>query len=109
MSFLATDVLQRLIAHPPLAQTLKFTQVQTFLDLTHRIWPEIVGKRGILPEILPEPSAAFLSSVLGLSPTLITLCWTAFSDLAAVYHAADPAQPLDNAFRIHGHKNRIGI
>ncbi|KAJ6561919.1 hypothetical protein B0H19DRAFT_1143016 [Mycena capillaripes] len=108
MPVLATDILTRLLAHPTLAQTLQFTQVQRFLEFTRRIWPEIVSKTGAVPTVLPPHTAAFLSSVLSLSPELITLSWLAFGDMAATFYNDPIAVSLDDAFRLHSNDHHIG-
>jgi hypothetical protein len=109
MPVLAFDILTRLVAHPSLAESLQFTQVQRFLEFTRRIWPEIVGKNGVAPDILPSHTAIFLSSVLGLSPELVALSWVTFSDMAAVFHTDPIPLQLDDAFRLHGNDNKISM
>jgi hypothetical protein len=109
MPLLAVDILVRLVAHPSLTKTLQFTQVQRFLEFTRRIWPEIVGKKGVVPDILPSHTAAFLSAVLGLSMEQTALSWIAFSDMSAVFQTDPIPLQLDDAFRLHDNDNRIGI
>ncbi|KAJ7623919.1 hypothetical protein DFH06DRAFT_1340239 [Mycena polygramma] len=108
MPVLAVDILSRLVAHKRLAETLQFTEVQRFLEFTHRIWPEIVDKAGRIPVLLPLHAAAFLSSVLSLPPDIIALSWLAFSDMAATLQNDPIPASLDDAFRIHGNDHRIG-
>ncbi|KAJ6595275.1 hypothetical protein B0H10DRAFT_1960552 [Mycena sp. CBHHK59/15] len=108
MPVLAVDILARLVAHSSLGKTLQFTQVQRFLEFTRRMWPEIVGKTGGMPVVLPPHPAAFLLSVLSLPPDIIALSWLVFSDIAATFHQ-DPIPPsLDDGFRLHGDDHRIG-
>lgn len=68
MTFLAVQILQRLLAHDFLSSTLRFTHVQRFLELTRRMWPEIVGQKQIVPDVLPVAPAGFLSAALVLPP-----------------------------------------
>ncbi|KAJ7076951.1 hypothetical protein C8R43DRAFT_966144 [Mycena crocata] len=109
MAFLAVDILTRLLAHPSLATTLQFQQVQRFLEFTRRIWPEIVGKSGVLPA-LPAHPAAFLSAVLQLPPEIIALSWVAFSDIADSFQQdPGPVPPsIDDSFRLHADNHQIG-
>lgn len=108
MPVLAVDVLSRLIAHPTLAKTLQFQQVQRLLEFTRRIWPEIVGNTGVVPVLLPPHATAFLSSVLRLPHDIIALSWLAFSDVAASLQQ-DPVEPsLNDEFCLHTNDHRIG-
>jgi hypothetical protein len=107
MPLLAVEILTRLLAHPLLAQSLQFTQIQRFLEFTRRLWPEIVSKTGGVPTVLPPHVAAFLSSVLSLSPELITLSWLAFGDMAATFYHDPTPVSLDDAFRLHSNDHHI--
>ncbi|KAJ7778015.1 hypothetical protein DFH07DRAFT_766229 [Mycena maculata] len=102
MTFLAVDILTRLVAHPSLAQNLKFTEIQRF---RHRIWPEIVGKSSILPVVIPPHAAGLLLTVLNLRPDIIALSWLAFSDFAESYHINPP---LGDGFQLHAVDHKIG-
>ncbi|KAJ6456578.1 hypothetical protein DFH09DRAFT_1297458, partial [Mycena vulgaris] len=101
MAVLAADILTRLLAHPPLAKTLQFQQIQRFLEFTRHIWPEIVGKSGVCPVSLPPHPAAFLSSMLELPLHIISLSWLAFSDFAAIFQQDPVAPSLEDGFRLH--------
>lgn len=106
---LARDVLTRLMAHPSLCDTLSWTQIQLFIRISYRIWPEIVGSSTASPLLLPLNICEFLSSVLNLEFDLVQLCWTAFGDMVpnlddGVAHTKD-----DDLFRIHGHEYQIGV
>ena len=81
MGPLAAQVLECLMTHARLHETLTWPQVQRFLDFTHRILPEIRGSSESLPLILPPHTCGFLAMVVSLDQSLIQLCWTAFSDL----------------------------
>ena len=110
MPMLASDILWRLEANPPLASVLEFSHVQRFLDVTVRIWPDIVGRGGV-PVALPRAPTAFLSAMLQLPPDIITLAWAAFGDAAAELHASQteaPAASINDEFRLHGWDHGIG-
>jgi hypothetical protein len=79
-SILARSVLEHLLAHPSLLQNLQFHQVQRFLELTCRIWAEVVSPSHPRTLTLPTPVASFLSAVLNLETELIDLTWRAFAD-----------------------------
>ncbi|KAF7364569.1 hypothetical protein MVEN_00325900 [Mycena venus] len=107
MPALAIDILNRLVAHPKLAQTLQLQQIQRLLEFTRRIWPEIVGQTGVVPVVLPPQVVAFLSPVLRLPHDIIALSWLAFSDIAAAFQQ-DPIEPsLDDEFRLHANDHQI--
>ncbi|KAJ6452367.1 hypothetical protein DFH09DRAFT_1509552 [Mycena vulgaris] len=108
MAVLAVQILQRLLQHQELAATLQFTQVQRFLDFTKRLWPEILSKDGSIPIKLPPHISAFLSSVLGLQPSIVELSWVAFSDIAATFQQDPASQSMDDGFRLHGHEAKLG-
>jgi hypothetical protein len=105
---LATDILMRLEANPPLAHVLELTHVQRFLELTVRMWPDIVDENGAPPVVLPSQPAAFLSAVLELPPDIITLSWLAFADAAAALEKEPPVGSVDDAFRLHGRDHGMG-
>ncbi|KAJ7266509.1 hypothetical protein C8J57DRAFT_1617471 [Mycena rebaudengoi] len=108
MALLAVPILEHLLAHPRLAETLQFTQVQRFLEFTKRIWAEIVAKDQIVPTILPPHIRDFLVSVLILEPSLVELCWLAFSDLATTFQQDLSPASLDDGFRMHANEHCIG-
>jgi hypothetical protein len=107
---LGTHVLERLLAHPSLRDTLTWPQVQRFLDFSHRILPEIKGpsNSAVLPLQLPPHVCGFLSVVLELEQSLVQLCWTAFGDMVVVLDD-DAALSRDDIFRVHGHEFQIGL
>jgi hypothetical protein len=80
---LGIHVLERLILHPPLHDTLTWPQVQRFLDFSQRILPEIKGSSNLekLPLHLPSHVCGFLSAALELKQSLVQLCWAAFGDM----------------------------
>jgi hypothetical protein len=108
MLVLAVEILNHLVVHPQLIETLQFQQVQCFLEFTERIWPEIVGKSGVILVTLPAHPASFLSSVLVLAPEIIALSWLAFSDIAATLQQEVAEPSLDDGFRVHGNDHQIG-
>jgi hypothetical protein len=107
---LASEVLERLKAQPSLNRTLTFTQVEGFLRMTRKIWPEITsGHKSTtqaLPVSLPSNACNFIAAVLGLDSDLTQLCWITFRDFAAPLdtHATSD----DDLFRIHGQDHQVG-
>lgn len=105
----AREILERLLNHASLSDNLTWVQLQSFIRLTKRIWPEIINGRrnNTLPEVLPLNITKFLSSVLQLDHNLVQLCWIAFHDMIETLdleiHVAD-----DDMFRLHGLENKIG-
>ena len=57
-------ILRRLETYPSLAENLKYTQVEQFLQLVRRLWPEIVPSQSSQPIILPTHIIVFLAAVL---------------------------------------------
>ncbi|KAJ6621201.1 hypothetical protein B0H10DRAFT_1945562 [Mycena sp. CBHHK59/15] len=104
---LAVQILERLLAHPSLKDNLQFGQIQRFLELTHRIWVEIVPPSKAQPVTLSLNIEGFLSAVLNLEPNIIQLTWHAFGDLAESSYN-NPAQPsLDDSFHLHAQEFKI--
>jgi hypothetical protein len=108
MAPLGRQVLERLLTHPSLRDTLTWPQVQRFLDFAHRILPEIQGSFKALPLALPPHVCGFLGVVSGLEESLIQLCWTAFSDMILLLEGEVSAMSDDDLFRVHGHEFAIG-
>ncbi|KAJ6498215.1 hypothetical protein DFH09DRAFT_1336765 [Mycena vulgaris] len=104
---LAIQVLERLLSHDSLKQHLQFVHIQRFLELTSRIWPEIVPPGQPQPLSLPPKVAGFLASVLNLDTSVIQLTWHAFSDLAEENHIDPSHTSLDDTFRIHARPYQI--
>ncbi|KAJ7273897.1 hypothetical protein C8J57DRAFT_1224805 [Mycena rebaudengoi] len=87
---------------------VQFGQLQRFIEITRRIWLEIVPPGTSRPISLPVHVAGFLSSVLKLPSEIVQLSWHAFADLAEALFL-DPGQPsLDDNFRLHAHDYKIG-
>ena len=105
---LGSVVLERLLAHPSLRDTLTWTQVLRFIRFSHRLWPEISGFSTSLPQLLPPEICGFLSSVLGLENNLVQLCWTAFGDMISLLEPGPNHVQDDDMFRVHGHEHGIG-
>lgn len=103
----ALEVLRRLQTYPSLANNLQFSQVQRFLDLVKRLWPEIVPPQCSRPVILPDAITGFLSSVLSLDVTLVHLSWHAFGDLGESFYCDVPPS-IDDDFRLHGQEYKLG-
>ncbi|KAJ6542571.1 hypothetical protein B0H19DRAFT_1170950 [Mycena capillaripes] len=108
-SVASRKILERLVQHPTLLANLKWIQLQRFIRITKRIWPEIINehKNNLLPELLPKNISQFLVSVLQLDHGHVQLCWIAFHDiierLELEINVAD-----DDLFRLHGLENKIG-
>jgi hypothetical protein len=107
MAPLGRDVLERLLAHPSLYESLTWVQVQRFLDFSRRILPEIQQSSSTLPLVLPQHAAGFLAVVLGVEKSRVQLCWTAFSDMIPTLDTAEQTS-ADDLFRVHGHDFHIG-
>lgn len=106
---LSRDVLERLLAHPSLQDSLTWTQVQRFIRFTGKLWHEILGTSSTPPPLLPQNICGFLSSVLDLEGARVQLCWTAFGDMILSL-IDDPRHiPDDDLFRIHGHEFHLGL
>lgn len=92
-------MLERLVSHPSLRDTLTWPQVQRFLDFSQRILPEIQGSSNSekLPLQLLSHACGFLSVVLELEQSLVQLCWTAFADMLVVLED-DTALSCDDIF-----------
>jgi hypothetical protein len=113
MPIRAADIFKWLADHPSLLNNLEFNQVNRFLCFTSRLWLEIVprnsGTIGPSPLVLPPHVSAFLSGVLSLTPTMISLCWITFSDIAAKMQS-EPLRMSDNdIFCLHGEQHQIGM
>ncbi|KIM76724.1 hypothetical protein PILCRDRAFT_77520 [Piloderma croceum F 1598] len=108
MAPLGRQVLECLLAHPSLRDTLTWPQVQRFLDFARRILPEIRGSFEALPLALPPHVCGFLGVMLSLEESLIQLCWTAFSDMILLLEGEVSAMSDDDLFRVHGHEFAIG-
>jgi hypothetical protein len=106
---LAQEVLARLFLLPQsLRDILQWAQVQRFLRICRKIWPEIVRENSKEPPpVIPSASCGFLASVLGLSQEQIQQCWSAFAPLISRLQPDEISD--DDIFRIHGHKYGIGI
>jgi hypothetical protein len=113
MPILAADIFKRLADHPSLLNSLEFNQVNRFLHFTGRLWLEIVprngGTIGPSPLVLPPHVSAFLSGVLSLTPSMISLCWIAFSDIATKMQSEPSGMSDDDIFRLHGEQHQIGM
>jgi hypothetical protein len=108
MSLLAREVLECLAANPLLYESLTWQQIHRFLNLSRKIWPEIIGTSNLPPNNLPLHASRFLASVLGLDEATVQLCWTTFRELILRFEEAGAAINEDDSFRIHGHENMIG-
>jgi hypothetical protein len=106
---LGRDVLERLLAHPSLRDTLTWTQVQRFIRLSRRLWPEILGTSASPPQLLPQNICGFLSSVLSLEFDLVQLSWTAFCDMVPSLELGPNHIQDDDMFRVHGHEFGVGM
>lgn len=95
------EIVQRVLAHESLVNTLQIHQLLTFLEHTRRLLPDIVGTSGVLPLTLPAHPAAFLSAQLGLPPAIVALSWIAFSDII-VKVGDSPFTSFEDGFRAHG-------
>ncbi|KAJ7126519.1 hypothetical protein C8R43DRAFT_1134848 [Mycena crocata] len=103
----ALEILRRLELHRSLAENLQYKQIQRFLELIQRLWPEIVPPQSLAPVILPQPIVQFLASVLNLEIGLVHLLWHAFGDLGQSFFCDD--QPsINDSFRVHGHEHELG-
>ncbi|KAJ7227497.1 hypothetical protein GGX14DRAFT_347217 [Mycena pura] len=101
------EILRRLETYPSLAKNLKYTQVEQFLQLVRRLWPEIVPPQCSQPIILSTHIIEFLAAVLQIDAALVHLSWHAFGDLGQSFFC-EPVQSIDDTFRIHGHDHQLG-
>lgn len=107
---LAVLVLERLLAHPSLKANLQFVQLQKFIQLTQRLWLEIVPPgSSSRPVMLPAHITGFLGSVLDLASELVQLCWHAFADLAEAAFLNPDQCSLDDSFRLHAQEYKLGM
>jgi hypothetical protein len=104
----AVSLLPWLLQHPSLQNNLQFFHIQRFFELTTRLWLEIVPPNKAHPAILLLPTAAFIASVLDLEPAIIQLIWTALSDLAYKAYLDLNSSSVDDNFKQHGHKYKLG-
>jgi len=108
---LAVLVLERLLvpSHPSLKANLQFAQLQKFIELTQRLWLEIVPPGSSRPVLLPAHITGFLGSVLDLASELVQLCWHAFADLAEMAFLNPNRGSLDDSFRLHAQEYKLGM
>ncbi|KAJ7286256.1 hypothetical protein C8J57DRAFT_1169032 [Mycena rebaudengoi] len=104
----AIQILERLLAYPSLKDNLKFWQIQRFLEITCRVWLEIVPPGTSRPVILPSHVAGLLCSVLELSMESVHLSWHAFADIAEASFLNPNRISLDDGFRLHSQEHKIG-
>jgi hypothetical protein len=108
MSLLGREVLECLAENPSLYESLTWQQIHRFLNLSRKIWPEIIGASNLPPNSLPRHASGFLGSVLSLDTATIQLCWTTFRELILRSEEAGTTVNDDDLFRIHGRENTIG-
>ncbi|KAJ7761270.1 hypothetical protein DFH07DRAFT_771595 [Mycena maculata] len=104
----AAQILERLLAHESLYHNLRYSDIQRFFELTHRLWPEILGTETSRPLSLPPPVCDLLASVLQLDTSLIQLTWHAFGDIAEAAYNGPPQPSVDDIFRVHGRTQKLG-